>query len=233
MELVREFFHRLFAGDLRGLIQWGGYIVLATIVFSETGLLIGFFLPGDSLLVTAGALCAVQLDGAPPVLNILYVNALLMVCAIVGDAVGYQIGLRSGPALFKREESLLFKPRHLRSTKRFYDKHGGKAIIMARFIPFARTFAPVVAGIAKMPYRRFAMFNIVGGISWVASMTLLGYFLGRMVSPKSIERVVYLIIVISVTPVALELWRNYRLKKSGQLVDEEDAPSEEAPPAAQ
>lgn len=207
MDVLIEFFHKL--RNLEELIRWGGYVGLAAIVFSETGLLIGFFLPGDSLLVTAGVLAATT-----PLLNIFYLNVLLIAMAILGDAVGYQIGKRAGPALFKREESLLFKPKHLLATKAFYDRHGGKTIILARFMPFARTFAPVVAGIAGMPYRRFATFNVVGAIAWVISMTVLGFFLGRLVSPKRIEQIVYLIIVVSVAPVLIEAWRNRRHKRT-------------------
>src|SRR5688572_28705483 len=153
------------------------------IIFAETGLLIGFFLPGDSLLVTAGVLVNAGLINPfelSPFVNLLLMNVVLMVMAIVGDAVGYSIGRRAGPALFRRKKSFFFRPKHLIATQAFYDKHGGKTIILARFMPFARTFAPVVAGIAQMPYRKFAMFNIVGGISWIFSMTFIGYFLGKV-----------------------------------------------------
>lgn len=205
MHLLSELWHRL--NDVEGLVRWGGYLILAAIIFSETGLLIGFFLPGDSLLVSAGVLCY------RGILNIWWLNVLLIAMAILGDAVGYQIGLRAGPALFKRERSLLFRPEHLIATKEFYDRHGGKTIILARFMPFARTFAPVVAGIAGMPYSRFAMFNIVGGVGWIVSMTVLGYFLGQTFGAKSIERIVYLIIVISVLPVAIQVLKTRARRK--------------------
>ena len=169
MESLREFFH--FITDVRGLVQTGGYIALAIIVFTETGLMIGFFLPGDSLLVTAG------LFAAKGDLNIVVLNLLLMFCAITGDATGYYIGKKLGPALFRKEDSLLFKKKHLIATHEFYERHGGKTIIIARFVPIIRTFAPVVAGMANMSYRRFAMFNIIGGIGWVFSMTMIGYLL--------------------------------------------------------
>jgi membrane-associated protein len=125
-----------------------------------------------------------------------------MAMAIIGDAVGFSIGRRAGPKIFTREQSLFFRRDHLIATHEFYEKHGGKTIILARFMPFARTFAPVVAGVGQMEYRRFAMFNIVGGVAWVASMTFLGYFLGKVFDAKQIERVVYLIIFVSVAPVA-------------------------------
>ena len=204
MELLREFFGRL--RDLEGLLTWGGYPVLMTIIFAETGLLIGFFLPGDSLLVTAGVLVNAGMIN-PFQLgtfeNLLLMNGVLMSMAIIGDAVGFSIGRRAGPKIFTREQSLLFRKDYLIATQQFYEKHGGKTIILARFMPFARTFAPVVAGVGQMEYRRFAMFNITGGVLWVFSMTFLGYFLGKIFDAKQIERVVYLIIVVSVMPVLI------------------------------
>ncbi|MFO0760338.1 MAG: VTT domain-containing protein [Byssovorax sp.] len=204
MDVLREFFTRLF--HAKELLEWGGYPALMAIVFAETGLLVGFFLPGDSLLVTAGVLVQgdflnpLKLD---PFMNLLVMNVTLMTMAIVGDAVGFSIGYRAGPKIFTREQSLLFRKDHLVATQKFYEKHGGKTIILARFMPFARTFAPVVAGVGRMTYRRFAMFNVVGAMAWVFSMTFLGYFLGKVFDAKQIERVVYLIIVISVLPVAI------------------------------
>lgn len=201
LETIRHWFH--YITDVRGLVQAGGYIALAIIVFAETGLMIGFFLPGDSLLVTAG------LFAAKGDLNILYLIVLLSVCAIVGDAVGYSIGKRLGPALFKKEDSLLFKKKHLIAAHDFYEKHGGKTIIIARFVPIIRTFAPVVAGMAGMKYRRFALFNIFGGIGWVVSMTMIGYGLVTMfpATEKHIEKVIIIVILISFIPPAIEWWR--------------------------
>ncbi|WP_338046451.1 VTT domain-containing protein [Polyangium spumosum] len=201
MDLLREFFSKL--RHLEELLTWGGYPVLMTIIFAETGLLVGFFLPGDSLLVTAGVLVNANLInplGLSTFSNLLLMNAVLCVMAIVGDTVGYSIGYKAGPKLFNREQSLFFRRDYLIATQKFYEKHGGKTIVLARFMPFARTFAPVVAGIGKMSYRRFIMFNVFGGIGWVVSMTFLGYFLGKVLGAKDIEKVVYLIIVISVMP---------------------------------
>jgi membrane-associated protein len=197
MSTVLEFFQKL--RNLDELIRWGGYLILAIIVFAETGLLVGFFLPGDALLVTAGVIAATT-----DLLDIWVLNLLLITCAIVGDAVGYQIGARAGPALFKRPKSLFFRPSYLLSTKEFYERHGGKTIVIARFLPLARTFAPIIAGVSGMPYRRFAALNVAGGIFWVSSLTFLGYGLGRAVSPKRIEHIVYLIIVIAIAPVLLQ-----------------------------
>jgi membrane-associated protein len=202
VDLLREFFSRL--RELESLLTWGGYPVLMFIIFAETGLLVGFFLPGDSLLVTAGVLVNAGLInplGLSTFENLLVMNAALMAMAILGDAVGFSIGRRAGPKIFTREQSLLFRKDHLIATQQFYEKHGGKTIILARFMPFARTFAPVVAGVGQMQYRRFAMFNIVGGVLWVSSMTFLGYFLGKIFNAKQIEHVVYLIVFVSVAPV--------------------------------
>ena len=148
------------------LVRWGGYVALTAIVFTETGLLIGFFLPGDSLLITAG------LVAAAGGLDIWLLNALLSVAAIVGDSVGYAIGYRAGPHIFTREDSRWFNKKHLVRTREFYERHGGKTIILARFIPIIRTFAPVVAGVGRMDYRRFLAFNVLGGIGWVCGLTL-------------------------------------------------------------
>jgi membrane-associated protein len=204
VDILREFFSRL--RELESLIAWGSYPVLMAIVFAETGLLVGFFLPGDSLLVTAGVLVNADVINPlklPNFVNLLVLNAILVTMAIAGDAVGYLIGKKAGPRIFTREQSLLFRKDHLVATQKFYEKHGGKTIIIARFMPFARTFAPVVAGVGRMGYRRFAMFNVVGAFSWVVSMTFLGYFLGKIFNAKQIEHVVYLIIFISVLPLVI------------------------------
>jgi membrane-associated protein len=201
METLRDWFH--FITDVRGLVQAGGYIALAIIVFIETGLMVGFFLPGDSLLVTAG------LFAAKGDLNIFFLNALLMACAVLGDATGYFIGKKLGPALFRREDSLLFKKKHLIATHEFYERHGGKTIIIARFVPIVRTFAPVVAGMAGMGYRRFAMFNIIGGVGWVFSMTMIGYGLVTLfpATEKHIEKVIIIVVFLSLLPGVIEWLR--------------------------
>ena len=176
------------------LIQLFGYPGLTLIVFVETGAMI-FFLPGDSLLFMAGLFAG---NGD---LNLGVLQLLLIPAAILGDATSYFIGSKMGPALFSKPESKLFKPQHMKAAHDFYEKHGGKAIIMARFMPIVRTFVPVVAGIGKMPYRRFAAFNAVGGAAWVSSMTLAGYFLGQFeIVKKHIELMVIGIIFLSVLP---------------------------------
>jgi membrane-associated protein len=177
------------------LIRWGGYPALAAIIFLETGAMI-FFLPGDSLLVMAG------LYAAQGSLDIVLLNALLIPLAIAGDATSYWIGSRTGPRLFNRPRSRFFNPDHVRAAHDFYERHGGKAIIIARFMPLVRTFVPVVAGVAGMGYRRFAMFNVVGGASWILSMTLLGYVAGTRfpILVKHIEKVIIVVVFLSILP---------------------------------
>ncbi len=175
----------------------GSYPLMTLIVFVETGLLIGFCLPGDSLLVTAGIFAA-RGD-----LNIFWINALLIPAAILGDTLGYWIGYHSGPRLFAREKSFLFRPEHLQSAQDFYERHGGKTIVIARFMPIVRTFAPVVAGMGRMNYRRFLMFNIAGGIGWVAGMSLLGYALGNILPEawlKRIDIIILIVVFLSILP---------------------------------
>lgn len=207
MDIFNSFFEHLY--NLEELIRWGGYAVLTAIVFAETGLLIGFFLPGDSLLVTAGIIAATG------ELNIVVLNLLLMAAAIIGDSVGYAVGRKAGPRIFTREKSLFFARDHLLRTRAFYEKHGGKTIVLARFIPFARTFAPVVAGVGAMSYRRFVAYNVFGGIGWVASMTLIGYFLGNAIPDieKHIHKVVAIVIFLSILPVIVEIAKA-RLRRS-------------------
>jgi membrane-associated protein len=185
------------------LVRWGGYVALVAIVFTETGLLIGFFLPGDSLLITAG------LVAAAGGLDIWLLNVLLSVAAIVGDSVGYAIGYRTGPRIFTREDSRWFSRTHLVRTREFYERHGGKTIVLARFIPIIRTFAPVVAGVGRMEYRRFLSYNILGGIGWVVSLTWAGYLLGQTIPDigRYIHIVIGVVIVFSVIPIGVELWR--------------------------
>jgi membrane-associated protein len=193
MEWFRHLFHQL--TDVETLVRLGGLTAMTFIIFAETGLLVGFFLPGDSLLVTAGVFAgAGQLD-------IVHLNAVLIVAAIAGDTVGYWFGRKTGPALFKRPKSLLFNPDHLRRAHDFYEKHGGKTIVLARFMPIIRTFAPIVAGMGQMAYRRFLFFNVFGGALWVLSITLIGYFLGQVPGVREhIEIVIVTVIFLSILP---------------------------------
>ncbi|RLS56630.1 MAG: hypothetical protein DWH91_06220 [Planctomycetota bacterium] len=182
---------------------WIGYLVLGAIIFSETGLLVGFFLPGDSLLFAAGFLASQN------IFSIVLLVAVLSVAAIVGDAVNYQIGKRMGEHVFDKGRLRFVKHSHLMAAKAFYEKHGGKAIILARFAPLVRTFTPFVAGVARMNYRQFVLYNIAGGVGWVVSMTVAGYFLGQIGWVKAnFEKVVLLIVFISLLPVVIGAWRS-------------------------
>jgi membrane-associated protein len=202
---VIDFFVQLLTNPeaLFELVRWGGYVALVAIVFTETGLLVGFFLPGDSLLITAG------LVAAAGGLDIWLLNALLIVAAIAGDSVGYAIGYRTGPRIFTREESRWFSKKHLVRTREFYERHGGKTIVLARFIPIIRTFAPVVAGVGQMEYRKFLAYNVLGGIGWVASMTWAGYLLGHVIPDigRYIHVVIVVVVILSVIPIGVEWWR--------------------------
>ncbi len=214
-----EFLHQLHDPEgLKKLIETGGYILLFAIIFAETGLLIGFFLPGDSLLFVAGTLCAVTLPGhSEPLLNVAILIPLLCVAAIAGDGVGYLIGRKAGPALFSRPDSRFFKREHIIKTQDFYDKHGPKTIVLARFVPIVRTFAPTVAGAAQMEYSKFVLFNIVGGIGWIVSMSLLGFFLGNVPAVKdNLEKAVLLIVFLSILPMVVH-WVMERRKGAGVL----------------
>ena len=194
MEFLWEWFHRIY--DVESLVRVGGLLALTAIVFTETGLLVGFFLPGDSLLVTAGIFAATG-D-----LNLWTLNLFLSLAAVTGDTVGYGIGAKTGPMIFRREDSFFFHRKHLITAKQFYDQYGGFTIFVARFIPILRTFAPVVAGVGKMQYGRFLAYNVFGAIFWVLSMTLAGYFLGRMVPniQEQIHVVIAIVIFLSLLP---------------------------------
>lgn len=184
---------------------WWGYVLLFVVVFAETGLLVGFFLPGDSLMFTVGVVA-----GAGR-LDIVLINVVLIAAAIIGDGVGYYLGRKAGPHVFNRPDSRFFKREHLERTHAFYEKHGGKTIIYARFVPIIRTFAPFVAGVAGMRYPRFLAFNVFGGIGWVFGLTMLGYALGgHPLVRRHFEKVILLIIFISVLPVVFEFAKSLR-----------------------
>ena len=201
---MTEFFSHL--TQLDELIRIVGYVGITAIVFAETGLLIGFFLPGDSLLVTAGLVAA--REGA---LNIGTLVILLSLAAIAGDSTGYAIGYHLGPRIFAREDSRWFHKDHLIRTQRFYEKYGAKTIVLARFVPIIRTFAPTVAGVGRMRYRTFLTFNVLGGIGWVLSMTLTGFYLGRSV--PDIDRYLHWIIGVVVILSVIPLWREWHLAR--------------------
>jgi membrane-associated protein len=199
----------LAALDPQSLIERGGLVVLALVVFAESGLLIGFFLPGDSLLFVAGFIASGAGGGGLP--PIALVIAVVVLAAIAGDQVGYAIGRRVGAALFRRPRSRLFDPRNVVRTEQFFERHGAKTIVLARFVPIVRTFAPVVAGVGSMRYRTFVAFNVVGGLLWGVGVTLAGYFLGD-VGPvrRHVELATVGVVSLSLVPVVLEIARHRR-----------------------
>jgi len=187
LEFIRHLLHTLY--DVEGLIRWGGTFLVCFIVFIETGFFVGFFLPGDSLLVTAGVFAGA---GHLPIGTLL---TLVTLCAITGDQLGYWIGRSAGNALYRREDSFFFRRSHLRRAHDFYEKYGGKTVILARFVPIIRTFCPPVAGAAQMSYTRYLSYDIFGGVFWVGSMILVGYVLGRFF-PNINQRIHWVILVV-------------------------------------
>lgn len=187
---------RVLSSTLTGF--WG-YALLCAIVFSETGLLVGFFLPGDSLLFTIGVVV-----GAGQ-LNLVAIILALTVAAIIGDATGYYLGYRTGPAIFRKKDGLLFKQEYVTKTQEFYAKHGGKTIIYAKFVPIVRTFAPFMAGVGRMNYPHYLRYNIIGSVAWISSMTIAGYLLGKNeFVRRHFEKFVLLVIFLSITPILIE-----------------------------
>jgi membrane-associated protein len=197
----------MFGIDLVKIIETIGYAGIFAIIFAESGLFFGFFFPGDSLLLTAGLLASRGM------LNIYILVPGVFLCAVAGDTVGYWFGAKTGPMLFKRDESLFFKPRYLLKAQAFYEKHGGITITLARFIPAVRTFVPIVAGAAKMRYRRFLLFNFVGGLIWGAGMSMLGYVLGRTLGHiEGVDKYFLLLVLafffIPGLPTLIHLWKD-------------------------
>jgi membrane-associated protein len=211
-ESIRHLLHSIY--DVEGLIRSGGPLLVCIIVFVETGLFVGFFLPGDSLLVTAGVFAAA---GTIP-LRWLLLPAML--CAIVGDQIGYWIGRGAGVSLYKRKESFFFRRSHLERARAFYEKYGGKTVILARFVPIVRTFCPPVAGAAGMPYSRYVTYDIFGGILWVGSMILGGYLLGRSIPDvgKRIHYVIAVVVVVSLLPAVISILRERREAKNSSAI---------------
>ncbi len=204
MDQLSELFANL--RDLPALIKWAGYFGLTAIVFAETGLLIGFFLPGDSLLVTAG------LFSAQGLFNVYILGGLLNLAAAIGNSTGYWIGRGTGPRIFTREDSLLFNKKHVFRAQAFYERHGWMAIILAQYMPIVRTFSPVIAGVGRMPYRKFLVISVIGTTLWVWSMLFTGYFLGTYVPgiDKHIEILILVVVFVSILPGLISWWRERR-----------------------
>jgi membrane-associated protein len=207
LQSLLHFFHSLYSPDgLKELIRQGGAPLICGIVFVETGFFVGFFLPGDSLLITAG------IFSAAGVIPLKWLLLPVMLCAIVGDQIGYWIGRSAGAALYRREDSLFFRRSHLQRAHDFYEKYGGRAVMLARFVPIVRTFCPPVAGAAKMPYSRYLLFDVFGGIFWVGAMILGGFTLGRSIPNigKYIHYVIAVVAILSILPAIIGVLRSQK-----------------------
>lgn len=206
IELLKELMN---AEKLAALVTlYGGLYLVAFIIFAETGLFVGFFLPGDSLLFVTGLMIAnSQSPFNNDFANLVYWISLITFAGVVGNAVGYWFGRKTGPLLFERKDTLLFKKKHVIQAKEFYDKRGGSAIILARFLPIVRTFAPIVAGVVTMDRKKFFFYNVVGCVAWVSSMTLAGYFLGENEWVKhNFEKIVIGLILVTTAPVLFKMF---------------------------
>ena len=213
MQTILDLISNLHSAEgIENLIRTGGLLALIIIVFAETGLLLGFFLPGDSLLVTAGVLSSRSINGGEPILNFYLLNLTLMAAAIIGDQVGFWLGRKTGPKIFDRPDNRLFKKKYALEAHAFYEKHGGKAIILARFVPILRTFVPFIAGVADMSYKKFVTYNIFGGIGWVLSMTTLGQFIGRSPLGEKLPLVIMVVVFISILPMIIGVAKRFLTK---------------------
>ena len=210
MESIIHFLHSIH--DVKSIIQWGGLFMICFIVFVETGLFLGFFLPGDSLLVTAGIFAA---TGHLKLASLL---TLVSVCAVAGDQLGYYIGYRTGELLFAKKDSAFFRQEHLHKTKKFYEKYGPKTIVLARFVPIVRTFAPAIAGVAGMEYKKFVVYNVFGGILWVMTTVLGGFFVGSVIPniENYLHLVIGIVILLSFVPIILEICKSKSLNKNNE-----------------
>ncbi len=196
------------------IIATGGWIALVVIIFAETGLLVGFFLPGDSLLITAGVLSNTLNPNHIPGLEPVFLNIVLVIAAILGDQTGYYLGLRTGPAIWNRPYSKLFKRKHLLAAQEFYKKYGGPSVVAARYVPIVRTFVPFLAGVARMPYRRFVFWNVLGGVLWITSLIWLGFYLGQTGFANRLDKLIVVVIGISLLPMIIGALKARFMKKS-------------------
>lgn len=210
MENFIEFIKTLL--NPQSIIHYGGLTLLLFIIFAETGLFFGFFLPGDSLLFVAGLMTGTPLFDV----NIITLNLSVITAGILGNFVGYYFGMKTGPMLFRREDSFFFKKKHVNAAKEFYNRYGGTAIVLGRFLPIIRTFVPIMAGVVNLNFRKFVIYNVVGCIAWVTSMTLSGYFLGKIFPSlqDNLEKIVIVIILVSMIPVAITYFKEHRRVKS-------------------
>ncbi len=210
MEQTLEFVKTLL--NPQSIIHYGGLALLLFIVFAETGLFFGFFLPGDSLLFVAGLMCGTPIFDV----NIYMLLSSVIIAGILGNFVGYYFGKKTGPVLFRRDDSFFFKKKHVKAAEEFYNRYGGTAIVLGRFIPIIRTFVPIMAGVVNLDFKKFVVYNILGCIAWVVSMVLSGYFLGRLFPSlqHNLEYIVITIILVSMIPVVLTYIKENRRSKA-------------------
>jgi membrane-associated protein len=204
------------AQGISHLIETGGLYVLIAIVFAETGLLAGFFLPGDSLLITAGVLANPLNPNHISTLSIATLNLLLVLAVICGDQLGYFLGTKAGGAIWNKPDGRFYKRKHLEAAQDFYHRYGGFSVIAAKYVPIFRTFVPFVAGIARMPYRRFATWDICGGILWISSLLWVGYFLGQTPLANRLDKIIVVVIFVSLIPMAVSALKRLMFQKQTQ-----------------
>ncbi len=203
------------ASGIRSIVEAGGLIALTAIIFAETGLLVGFFLPGDSLLITAGVLANPYNPNHIAALDIMWMNIILIFAAVIGDQVGYLIGKKTGDAVWNRPDSRFFKRKHLMAAKEFYERYGGFSVVAARYVPIVRTFVPFVAGVARMPYRSFVFWNVSGGILWITSLLWLGYYLGQTEYANRLDKLIVIVVIVSVLPMVFASLKKLLTRPSG------------------
>jgi membrane-associated protein len=198
------------AQGISQLVESGGLLVITAIIFAETGLLIGFFLPGDSLLITAGVLANPANPHHLKSLDIIWVNIILIIAAVVGDQVGYYLGRRAGDSIWQRPDGRFYKKKYLVDAHAFYEKNGAWSITAARYVPILRTFVPFVAGMARMSYKKFAFWNIFGGILWITSLLWAGYFLGQTKLANRLDKIIVVVVLVSTIPIFVGFLKKYR-----------------------
>ncbi len=201
------------AQGISQMVASGGVFVITAIIFAETGLLVGFFLPGDSLLITAGVLANPANPNHISSLDIIYLNIILILAAVIGDQVGYILGRKTGDAIWQKPDGRFYKKKYLVEAHAFYEKHGSWSITLARYVPILRTFVPFIAGVARMSYKKFALWNIFGGILWITSLLWVGYFLGQTQLANRLDKIIVVVILVSTIPIFIGFLKKYQLRK--------------------
>ncbi len=204
------------AQGISQMVASGGVFVITAIIFAETGLLVGFFLPGDSLLITAGVLANPANPNHLSSLDIIYLNIILILAAVIGDQVGYILGRKTGDAIWQKPDGRFYKKKYLVEAHAFYEKHGSWSITLARYVPILRTFVPFIAGVARMSYKKFALWNIFGGILWITSLLWVGYFLGQTQLANRLDKIIVVVILVSTIPIFIGFLKKYNYQKKNR-----------------